>query len=87
MNLGDYPISNANDPLPIISWCGSNSTYDIILPTYDLTETTLQMLSRVTLDIFAMRTTRHLPWPKKIPKGFFRGRDSRQVRNIFFSID
>jgi hypothetical protein len=84
MNLGDYPISSADDPLPIISWCGSNQTRDIILPTYDLTETTLQMLSRITTDIFSMRTIRHLPWQKKIPKGFFRGRDSCQVIKIVF---
>ncbi|CAF1108853.1 unnamed protein product [Adineta ricciae] len=77
MNLGDYPLSDTNDdPLPIISWCGSEQTYDIILPTYEITEATLQMLSRTTLDIFAMSTTRHLPWSKKISKGFFRGRDS-----------
>jgi hypothetical protein len=84
MNLGDYPLSSGDDPLPIISWCGSEPTHDIIFPTYDLTETTLQMLSRTTLDIFAMRTTRHLPWSKKIPKGFFRGRDSCQVINIIY---
>ncbi|CAF3762581.1 unnamed protein product [Adineta steineri] len=81
MNLGDYPLSNNdNDPLPIISWCGSKQTHDIILPTYEITEATLQMLSRTTLDIFAMSTVRHLSWSKKIPKGFFRGRDSCQER-------
>ncbi|CAF1291798.1 unnamed protein product [Adineta steineri] len=81
MNLGDYPLSNNdNDPLPIISWCGSKQTHDIILPTYEITEATLQMLSRTTLDIFAMNTVRHLSWSKKIPKGFFRGRDSCQER-------
>ena len=79
MNLGDYPLSNSKDPLPILSWCGSDQTHDIILPTYEITEATLQMLSRTTLDIFAMRTKRHLPWEKKIPKGFFRGRDSCRV--------
>ncbi|CAF0767144.1 unnamed protein product [Rotaria sordida] len=80
MNLGDYPLSSDDDPIPIISWCGSEQTHDIILPTYEITEATLQMLSRTTLDIFALRTTHHLPWPKKIPKGFFRGRDSCQER-------
>jgi len=84
MNLGDYPLSSGDDPLPIISWCGSEQTHDIILPTYELTEATLQMLSRTTLDIFALRTIRHLPWSKKISKGFFRGRDScRVINNIF----
>jgi hypothetical protein len=82
MNLGDYPLSNGPDPLPIISWCGSEQTHDIILPTYEITEATLQMLSRTTLDIFAMRATRHLPWANKISKGFFRGRDSCQVSDL-----
>ncbi len=84
MNLGDYPLSHGDDPLPIISWCGSEQTHDIILPTYEITEATLQMLSRTSLDIFAMRSTRHLPWSKKIEKGFFRGRDSCQVIDIAF---
>ena len=79
MNLGDYPLSSGNDPLPILSWCGSEQMHDIVLPTYEITEATLQMLSRTTLDIFAMRTIRHLPWSAKIPKGFFRGRDSSRV--------
>ena len=29
-DLGDWPVSkNATDPLPIFSWCGSESTFDI----------------------------------------------------------
>lgn len=83
MNLGDYPLSIGDDPLPILSWCGSDQTHDIILPTYEITEATLQMLARTTLDIFAMRAIQHLPWSKKIPKGFFRGRDSCRVINRF----
>ena len=80
MNLGDYPLSHGDDPLPIISWCGSEQTHDIILPTYELTEATLQMLSRTTLDIFTMRTDRQrLSWSSKSSKGFFRGRDSSRV--------
>ncbi|CAF2045654.1 unnamed protein product [Rotaria magnacalcarata] len=80
MNLGDYPLSSGDDPLPIISWCGSEQTHDIILPTYEITEATLQMLSRTALDIFAMLTARDIPWSKKNPKGFFRGRDSCRER-------
>lgn len=80
MNLGDYPLSHGEEPLPILSWCGSEVTHDIILPTYEITEATLQMLSRTTLDIFAMSTTDRVPWMKKISKGFFRGRDSCQVK-------
>lgn len=79
MNLGDYPLSDGNDRLPIISWCGSDRTNDIIIPTYEITEATLQMLSRTTLDIFSMLTINSKPWSEKISKGFFRGRDSCQV--------
>lgn len=82
MNLGDYPLSSGDNPLPIISWCGSEKTHDIILPTYEITEATLQMLSRTTVEIFTMLTANHLPWSKKIPKGFFRGRDSCRVISI-----
>jgi hypothetical protein len=88
MNLGDYPLSDPLDRLPIFSWCGSKQTYDIILPTYEITEATLQMLSRTALDIFTMSTSEHLPWIKKISKGFFRGRDSCRVNHdIMFISD
>lgn len=79
MNLGDYPLSQGEDLLPIISWCGSANHHDLILPTYEITEATLQMLSRTSLDIFTMATASGIPWKKKISKGFFRGRDSNQV--------
>ena len=87
MNLGDYPLSQGQEPLPILSWCGSEETHDIILPTYEITEATLQMLSRTTLDIFAMPTIDRVPWMRKIPKGFFRGRDSCQVGGNHCSAD
>ena len=86
MNLGDYPLSHGGEPLPILSWCGSEETHDIVLPTYEITEATLQMLSRTTLDIFAMSTADLAPWANKISKGFFRGRDSRQVKEVVGSV-
>ena len=49
VNLGDWPIESmaGNDkPLPVLSWCGSNDTYDIILPTYDLTSSTLGAMTK-----------------------------------------
>lgn len=79
MNLGDYPLSHGNEPLPILSWCGSKEAHDLVIPTYEITEATLQMLSRTTLDIFTLPTGKRIPWRKKISKGFFRGRDSNQV--------
>lgn len=48
INLGDWPLNNKKEKhvYPIISWCGSTDSYDIILPTYDLTESTLEMMGR-----------------------------------------
>lgn len=47
VNLGDWPLSkNDNDPLPIFSWCGSEDSYDIVMPTYDITEATLENMGR-----------------------------------------
>jgi hypothetical protein len=34
-NLGDWPQANTSAiGLPVMSWCGSNDTDDIIVPTY-----------------------------------------------------
>lgn len=48
INLGDWPLNekNQNIELPIISWCGSTDANDIVIPTYDLTESTLEMMNR-----------------------------------------
>jgi hypothetical protein len=47
MNLGDWPLNNRKDQfLPIVSWCGSNQANDMLLPTYDLSESSLEMMSR-----------------------------------------
>ena len=98
-NLGDWPLSTkqlnrnlgTNSILPIVSWCGSEETYDIILPTYDYTRTVLQ--GSLHNDIFGylhendfnsqndnqpQKHSNHLS--KKIPKAIWRGRDSRQER-------
>ena len=49
INLGDWPLEKRDpedDPLPILSWCGSTETRDIVPPTYDLTESTLETMGR-----------------------------------------
>lgn len=46
MNLGDWPLSTKDVKYPIFSWCGSNNSYDIILPTYELTESVLENMGR-----------------------------------------
>ena len=49
VNLGDWPLEKkrpSENPLPIFSWCGSDDTRDIVMPTYDVTESTLQTMGR-----------------------------------------
>ncbi|XP_068145591.1 protein O-glucosyltransferase 2-like [Drosophila tropicalis] len=85
MNLGDWPLSKkggqqrTSGPYPIFSWCGSDDSYDITLPTYDITESTLENMGRVMLDMLSVQQT-DIPWSDKEEKGFFRGRDSRRER-------
>ena len=85
INLGDWPLvkkgghTRTTGPYPIFSWCGSDETFDIVLPTYDITESTLQAMNRVTLDMLSVQESR-LPWNEKSPKAFWRGRDARRER-------
>ncbi|XP_023258115.1 KDEL motif-containing protein 1-like, partial [Seriola lalandi dorsalis] len=47
VNLGDWPLEKRKptDKIhPIFSWCGSNNTRDIVMPTYDLTESVLETM-------------------------------------------
>ena len=49
-NLGDWPLEDRKlneNPLPIFSWCGSDETRDIVMPTYDVTESTLETMGRL----------------------------------------
>lgn len=43
-NLGDWPLMAMNPKYPIFSWCASTDTYDIVMPTYDISESTLEMM-------------------------------------------
>lgn len=85
VNLGDWPlmkkvaVSQMNGPYPIFSWCGSDDTYDIVMPTYDLTESTLEAMHRVTLDILSVQRVK-TAWAEKSSKAFWRGRDARRER-------
>ena len=66
-NLGDWPLEHkTKNPLPMISWCGSQSTSDIILPTYDLTGSVLNMMGRVSLDIFSVQANDAPKWENKV---------------------
>lgn len=85
VNLGDWPlmkkggVSRTHGPYPIFSWCGSDETFDIVMPTYDLTESTLEAMHRVTLDILSVQRAKTV-WTEKVTKAFWRGRDARRER-------
>lgn len=58
VNVGDWPLETRktkDNPLPIISWCGSDDTADIVLPTYDITRSTLETLRGVTNDLLSIQ--------------------------------
>lgn len=85
LNLGDWPLSKkggqqrTSGPYPIFSWCGSEDSYDIVLPTYDITESTVENMGRVTLDMLSVQKSEY-SWDIKESKAFWRGRDSRRER-------
>uniref|UniRef100_A0A0C9QD62 KDELC1_0 protein n=1 Tax=Fopius arisanus TaxID=64838 RepID=A0A0C9QD62_9HYME len=81
MNLGDWPLVGIKGTLyPIFSWCASEDTRDIVLPTYDITESSLENMGRVMLDMLSVQGNTRNPWKRKIEKIFWRGRDSRRER-------
>ncbi|XP_067265858.1 protein O-glucosyltransferase 2 [Chanodichthys erythropterus] len=83
VNLGDWPLEKrraSEKPSPIFSWCGSNDTQDIVMPTYDLTESVLETMARVSLDMMSVQGHTGPAWEQKMSKAFWRGRDSRKER-------
>ena len=48
VNLGDWPLNNvARMPVfPVLSWCGSPDTRDIVWPTWDIMKSTVMGLER-----------------------------------------
>lgn len=50
-NLGDWPLSTYDLPkkYPILSWCGSTSSYDITMPTYEVTDSVLENMGRLVI--------------------------------------
>lgn len=83
INLGDWPLEKRSvnqNPFPMFSWCGSDETCDIVMPTYDITESTFEMMARVSLDILSIQGNNGPAWENKTNLAFWRGRDSRQER-------
>ncbi|XP_033228056.1 protein O-glucosyltransferase 2-like [Belonocnema kinseyi] len=81
MNLGDWPLVPKKKLIyPIFSWCGSEETADILLPTYDIAESSLESMGRVMLDMLSVQGSTKLSWEEKENKAFWRGRDARRER-------
>ncbi|KAL2720809.1 protein O-glucosyltransferase 2-like [Vespula squamosa] len=81
VNLGDWPLVPKEEvDYPIFSWCGSIDTKDIVMPTYDITESSLEAMGRVMLDMLSVQGNTDTPWEKKIEKLFWRGRDACRER-------
>ncbi|KAF7649885.1 hypothetical protein LDENG_00134430, partial [Lucifuga dentata] len=85
INVGDWPMEmrkpdSSPGPVPILSWCGSIDTRDIVLPTYEVTHSMLETMRGVTIDLLSVQGHTGPPWANKTEQGFFRGRDSREER-------
>eukprot|EP00095_Tigriopus_kingsejongensis_P002810 maker-scaffold1187_size56475-snap-gene-0.12 protein:Tk02810 transcript:maker-scaffold1187_size56475-snap-gene-0.12-mRNA-1 annotation:"hypothetical protein DAPPUDRAFT_314403" len=82
INLGDWPLVDKNKAplIPMISWCKTGDFADILLPTYEITEASLECMGRQMLDLLSLQANANVPWVDRVAKGFFRGRDSRQAR-------
>ncbi|CAG5958535.1 unnamed protein product [Menidia menidia] len=81
INVGDWPLETRTEgAVPILSWCGSTDTRDIVLPTYEVTHSTLETLRGVTNDLLSVQGNTGPPWANKTDRAFFRGRDSREER-------
>lgn len=81
VNLGDWPLSSKSQPpIAIFSWCGSSDTFDIVLPTYEMTESVLEMQNRIQVDILSVLGHDSERWQEKETMFFWRGRDSNRIR-------
>ncbi|KAM7002278.1 protein O-glucosyltransferase 3 [Tautogolabrus adspersus] len=81
INVGDWPLeTKRTDAVPILSWCGSTDTRDVVLPTYEVTHSTLETMRGVTIDLLSVQGNTGPPWINKTDRAFFRGRDSREER-------
>ncbi|CBZ51751.1 hypothetical protein NCLIV_015430 [Neospora caninum Liverpool] len=83
MNLGDWPLEKRNADeggLPLFSWSGSDDTFDIILPQWDVAKTSTVGLGKSQPDLLTIQARSGEPLAKRIPKALFRGRDSNSLR-------
>lgn len=87
INVGDWPLETRTvDAAPVLSWCGSTDTQDIVLPTYEVTHSTLETMRGVTIDLLSVQGNTGPLWMNKTDRAFFRGRDSREERLYLASL-
>lgn len=56
INVGDWPLeTRRSNAVPVLSWCGSTDTQDIVLPTYEVTHSTLETMRGVTNDLLSVQ--------------------------------
>ena len=81
VNLRDSPIEKSKSvPMPIFSFGGSRETFDIALPSYELTDSILRSMGKADIDLQVLQGKMGSDWSEKVPIGFWRGRDSREQR-------
>lgn len=70
INVGDWPLETRKvDAVPVLSWCGSVDTRDIVLPTYEVTHSTLETMRGVTNDLLSVQgNTGSALGPHELPK-------------------
>jgi len=83
INMGDWPIVRKNSKtsgIPMISWCSNDDMEDMLLPTYELTEATVECMGGQVVDLLSAWGKAHKPWAARKEVAFFRGRDSNAAR-------
>ncbi|CDW54734.1 KDEL motif containing protein 1 [Trichuris trichiura] len=90
LNLGDWPLElrrrQSKPPVPIIAWCGSADSLDIVLPSYEVMLNTLKTDLSYNQDLLKVSELRQVSWKNKTSKAFWRGRDSRKERLLLVNI-
>ncbi|KAL8440364.1 hypothetical protein Efla_000252 [Eimeria flavescens] len=83
LNVGDWPLvakTWGDARVPVFSWCGSTETFDIVLPQWDVSRSTVAGNSDSNPDLLAAQGWGNNPWESRDPRAAFRGRDSNPIR-------
>ncbi|CDJ35735.1 thioredoxin, putative [Eimeria mitis] len=83
LNVGDWPLvakSWGEGRVPVFSWCGSTDSFDMVLPQWDVSRSTVLGNAESNPDLLASQGWSLRAWESKDPRAAFRGRDSNPVR-------